>query len=145
LSRKMRPRQNGSFLNFMNLPRTNSKQPSMDHKNLFSLKDKNLHPACQIYQVKCICGETYIGETVRNVETRWKEHQDVKKTSEPAKHLNENPDHLFEWKCLLNASSNSRRRKNPEASFIAVLGPSLNNQLDTKNILILISFHNGVT
>ena len=78
------------------------------------------------------CGETYIGETVRNVKTRWDEHQDIRKTSEPAKHLSENPDHMFEWKCLLNASSNSRQRKNLEASFIAILGPSLNNQIDTK-------------
>lgn len=111
-------------------------------KNLFSLKDKNPYPACQIYQGKCICGETYIGETVRNVATRWKEHQDVKKTSEPAKHLSENPDHNFEWKCLLNASTNSRQRKNLEASFIAVLGPSLNNQLETKKLIL---FNNGVT
>ena len=64
-------------------------------KNLFSLKDKNPYPSCQIYQGKCICGELYIGETICNVEKRWNEHQDIKKkqTSEPSKHLSENPNH----------------------------------------------------
>ena len=66
-------------------------------KSLFSLKDKNPYPSCQIYQGTCNCGETYIGKTVRNVKTRWDEHQDVRKTSEPAKHLSENPNHMFEW------------------------------------------------
>ena len=79
---------------------------------------------------------------MRNVKTRWDEHQDFRKTSEPPKHLSENPDHMFEWKCLLNASFNSRQRKNFEASFIAIMEPSLNNQIDTKK---LIFFHNGVT
>ena len=64
-----------------------------------------------------------------------------RKTSEPAKHLCENPDHMFEWKCLLNASFNSRQRKNLEAYFIAILGPSLNNQIDTKKLIL---FNKGV-
>ena len=72
---------------------------------------------------------------MRNVKTRWDEHQDVRKTSEPA-------DHMFEWKCLLNASFNSQQRKNLEASFNAILGPSLNNQFDTKKLIL---FRNGVT
>ena len=82
---------------------------------------------------------TKLTETVRNVKTRWDEHQNVRKTSEPAKHFSENPDHIFEWKCLLNASSNSRQRKNFEASFIAILGPSLNNQIDTKKLIYSIT------
>ena len=65
-------------------------------KNLFSLKDKNPYPSCQIYQGTCNCGETYIGETVRNKKIRWDEHQDIRKTSEPTKHLSKNPDHMFE-------------------------------------------------
>ena len=48
---------------------------------------------------------------MRNVKTRWDGHQGVRKTSEPAKHLSENPDHMFEWKCLLKASFNSRKEK----------------------------------
>ena len=30
-----------------------------------------------VYQFSCSCGETYIGETVRRLETRMKEHQDA--------------------------------------------------------------------
>ena len=40
-------------------------------KSLFPLKDCNLHPSCKIYKGVCSCGETYIGETIRNVEERW--------------------------------------------------------------------------
>ena len=43
-------------------------------RTLFHLKDKSLHPACKIYEGICICGEKYIGETKRNVEIRWMEH-----------------------------------------------------------------------
>ena len=42
----------------------------METKTLFKLKDKSLHSACKIYHGVCSRGETYIGETVRNVETR---------------------------------------------------------------------------
>ena len=43
-------------------------------RTLFQLKDKSLHPACKIYEGTCICSEKYAGETKRNVETRWMEH-----------------------------------------------------------------------
>ena len=43
-------------------------------KTLFKLKDPYIHSACKIYKGVCICGETYIGETIRNVKTGWKEH-----------------------------------------------------------------------
>ena len=57
-------------------------------KQLFILKNKNPNPVNVIYQGICTCGETYIGETERNATTtRWKEHDDIRKDSEPAKHL----------------------------------------------------------
>ena len=31
---------------------------------------KVLHQACKIYKGVCSCGESYIGETIRNVEVR---------------------------------------------------------------------------
>ena len=70
-------------------------------RSLFSLKDKNPYPSCQIYEGVCICGENYIGETIRNVI-----YQDLRKDSEPAKHLGENPQHPFTWKTLMPASKN---------------------------------------
>ena len=40
----------------------------------FNLKDLCIHLACKIYKGVCICGEAYIGETICNVERRWKEY-----------------------------------------------------------------------
>ena len=59
-------------------------------KHLFSLKNKNPYPACQIYKETCVCDEIYIGETIWNVDIRWNEHDDIRKESEPAKYLKEN-------------------------------------------------------
>ena len=57
-------------------------------RTLFSLKSKNPHPACKIYQGVCdMCGQSYVGETKRNVEVRWAEHDNPKGNSKPAKHL----------------------------------------------------------
>ena len=47
-------------------------------RTLFSRKSKNPHPTCKIYEGTCSCGSSYIGETKRNVETRWSEHDDPK-------------------------------------------------------------------
>ena len=56
-------------------------------QTLFHLKDKKLYPACKIYYGVCKCGEAYIGETSRNTITRWSEHDNPIKDSEPATHL----------------------------------------------------------
>ena len=111
-------------------------------KSLFPLKDRNPYPACQIYQGSCVCGKSYIGETIRNVQIRWKEHEDPRKDSEPAKHLYEFPNHKFTWKVLLPASKNYRQRRNLEAILIAINGPELNNQLNTQKLSL---FRNGIT
>ena len=111
-------------------------------KGKTTVKSRNPHPACQIYSGKCSCGETYIGETVRNVETRWSEHKKLTGNSEPSKHLQANPNHKFTWEVLMNAPLNNKKRKNLEASQIALKQPSLNNKLETK---LLQLFRNGVT
>ena len=72
-------------------------------KNLFSLKDKNPYPVNQIYKGTRVCDETYIGETIQNVGIGWNEHDDIRKESEPAKHLMENLNHKFKWETLLQA------------------------------------------
>ncbi len=111
-------------------------------KQLFRLKDRNPHPACKIYEGVCSCAKNYVGETKRNVEVRWREHENINKESEPAKHLRDFPDHSFQWKVILNAPLNTRLRKNIEASIIAQKKPSLNDQLDSNRLFL---FRNGIT
>ena len=111
-------------------------------KSLFPLKDHNLHPSCKIYKGICSCGETYIGETIRNVEERWSEHNSADNKSEPAKHLADNKEDSFLWSILLAFPKDGKTRKNLEANLIAKLKPSLNRQEDC-NILTLL--RNGVT
>ena len=48
-------------------------------KQMFKLKSRNPHTSCVIYEGVCSFQESYIGETVRNVETRWQEHEDKQK------------------------------------------------------------------
>ena len=109
---------------------------------MFHLKDRNPYPSCVIYKGTCDCGATYIGETRRNTVTRWNEHEDIRKDSEPAKHLTNNINHKFHWTILTRAPIFNRDRKNLEASFITLQKPTLNNQIDTK---LLILFRNGIT
>ena len=75
-------------------------------KSLFSLKYNNLYPACLIYKRTCVCDEIYIGKTIRNVDIRWNEHEDMRKEPEHAKHLRENLNHKFKWETLLQTPKN---------------------------------------
>ena len=97
-------------------------------RQLFPLKKKNPYPSCKIYEGVCSCKENYVGETKRNVITRWNEHENPNKDSEPAKHLFQNPDYFFQWKVLMSAPANNCKRKNLEAFFIAVKHPTLNEK-----------------
>ena len=111
-------------------------------KTLFKLKDPCIHPVCKIYKGVCICGETYIGETIRNVETRWKEHNTPSDKSNPSKHISSHLDHIFTWSIICNAPTNKFKRKIIEAYFIAINNPTLNDQLDSD---LLHLFRNGIT
>ena len=111
-------------------------------RSLFKVKSINPYPSCKIYFGECNCGETYVGETIRNVEIRWAEHNSLKGKSEPSKHLQDNVDHAFTWRILSSAPKNTRERKNLEASIIAIKRPSLNNQIKTKTVPL---FRNGIT
>ena len=43
----------------------------------------------------CNFGKNDIGETRKNVKIRWDEHCDLGKNPEPAKHLYQFPEHIF--------------------------------------------------
>ena len=111
-------------------------------KTLFPLKDKNTHPSCCIYKGTCACGLFYIGETKRNVQIRWKEHQNPKHNSEIAKHLYQFNDHVMSFKVIANASNNVLKRRILEAFYIAQLKPNLNDQLDSQSLKL---FRYGIT
>ena len=110
-------------------------------KTLFRIKDKNPHPSCKIYEGVCSCNETYIGETKRNVEVRWCEHNNPKHQSEPAKHIKDNIEHQFIWKILCDAPDFYQTRKTLESFFIRTKRPTLNDQLENQ----LLLFRNGIT
>ena len=109
---------------------------------MFLLKDKNPHPVCKIYEGICSSSGNYIGETKRNVGTRWNEHENPNKDSEPAKYWREFPDHEFDWKTLLMAPTNPKLRKILESSMTAHKKPSLNEQFDIDQLIL---FKNGIT
>ena len=58
----------------------------------------------------CLCGETYVCESVANVVLRWAENEDPNKQSEPAKHLIYFPDYQFEWEVLTMAPEYTKKR-----------------------------------
>ena len=95
-------------------------------KTLFRVKDKSLHQACKIYNGVCSCGKIYIGETIRNVEVRWNEHNNPIKKSNPSKHMKDNLDHAFNWSVLANAPKNMFQRKALEVYCIVLEKPTLN-------------------
>ena len=99
-------------------------------RSLFCLKDKNPHLACKIYEGICSCSANYIGETKRNVETRWNELENPNNNSESAIHLRKFPDHKFDWKIHLTAPISAKLHKNFESSMIVLKEPSLNEQLN---------------
>ena len=96
-------------------------------KSLFLHKDKVGHRSCVIYEEKCPYKLSCIGETKRDSEVRWKEHEVPAGKSESAKHLIENAYHQFTWKVLSIASSHVCIRKILEAFLIALRRPALND------------------
>ena len=80
-------------------------------KSLFSLKDKDLHHACKIYKGICSCESTYVGETKRNVEVRYSEHNHPSRKSEPSKHLHQNINYVFTCLVICSAPKSDRTRK----------------------------------
>ena len=111
-------------------------------RSLFPLKDRVVYPSDIVYEGLCSCGEGYIGETDRNSISRYNEHENIKKVSEPSKHLKEHTEHKFEWRIISKAPKDKIKRKILEAYFIKTNDPSLNNQQENFKLSL---FHNGVT
>ena len=111
-------------------------------KILFRAKDKSLHQVCKIYKGVCSCSESYISETIRNVEVRCDEHNNPMKKSNPSKHIKDNLYHAFNWLVLANTPKNMFQRKVLETYYIVLEKPTLNGQLEPDRLNL---FRNGVT
>ena len=109
---------------------------------MFPLKDRVKHLSCIICEGKCLCGRRYIGETIRNSDIQWNEHESTTGKSEPAKHLADNKSHMLTWKVLSSAPLHFRKRKILEAFFITKLEPGLNDQIEHHALSL---FRHGVT
>ena len=85
-------------------------------QSLFNDKDDVLHYSCVIYGGVCSCGVHHIGETVRNANIRWKEHdKGLNKNSECEKHL------IMVMVYFVTSNGSSFKRKLLEAYFIKIL------------------------
>ena len=111
-------------------------------KSLFSRKDKNLHRSHVIYKGECSWGENFVGETMRNFEVRITEHSNIFHTSEPARHLLENPSHSLQWRVLCSARSYFKR-KIIEGLIIQQRSPTLNKKV--LNCYVVQLFPSGIT
>ena len=88
-------------------------------QSLFNNKCKVKHYSFVICRGICSCGAYYIGETIRNSETRWDEDSTGKdKNSNYVKHLKDHFDHKFRWFGLSHASKDCLKDKILEAYYI---------------------------
>ena len=79
---------------------------------------------------------------IRNASIRWSEHNNINGTSEPTKHIAANTTPAFSWKVISVAPKNAHKCKLLEAMIIRLLNTSLNEQLETKSLIL---FRSGVT
>ena len=114
-------------------------------RTLFQLKDKSLHPACKIYERICNCVEKIFGETKRNGEITWMEHNTPSNKSNPAKHLRDNIDRSFTWKVICNARNRKLAHKILEAYLIATMKSRLNDKPRLIDSDLLHLFRSGIT
>ena len=109
-------------------------------ESIFKLKDKITHPPHVIYQGKCTCGQTCIG----NLEVRVNEHLDVNEQWEPAKQISKHPNHKFTWEVLTTTAHSWLKRRVKEAFYIARSRPEPNKQVQALD-LTLFPMKTGIT
>ena len=78
-------------------------EQQVKYSTIIKSKDHNFHLSLKIYKGISSCGETYIGETIHNVEERWSEHNSADNKSEAAKSFADSKEHSFLWSVLLAA------------------------------------------
>ena len=68
--------------------------------SISKLVKRGVQEVVGVFFFSSVGGQTYISETVRNLEVRVNEHLDVNKQSETAKHIRKHPNHKFTWEVL---------------------------------------------
>ena len=88
-------------------------------RSLFQLKDKvdSKHCCNVVYEGTCSCGTNYIGITDRNASLRFDEHNNPKKSSEPAKHIKRKEGHVFTWTIVCRTPKYKLKGRILEAFF----------------------------
>ena len=106
----------------------------MSHRNftigkLFPYKDRQslLHSSGVVYQLTCSCGQSYIGQTKRNLITRLNEHRTCE-DSEVCKHLLNNPNYQinFDSPKILDRCNHVTKLRIKETFQISKTEPQLN-------------------
>ena len=107
----------------------------------FKFKDRQalLHNAGVVYKLNCSCGQSYIGQTHRNLTTRIQEHElhgKQNQESDIAKHLVRNPNHKinFDFPEILGHSNNRRKRRIKESLLIQKIQPQINVDIASQTI-----------
>ena len=104
--------------------------------NLYRVKDQlptgtKTHA---VYSITCgTCQEEYIGETLRAIDVRRKEHRNAIRLGQPAKsaiaeHVFDHPEHVIDWEDtkVIDVARKTRERKIREALHIEQKKPRMN-------------------
>ena len=84
-------------------------------------RKKTVSPLLKIYYGICDYDEDYASETERNTKTKWSEHNNLERKSEPDRHILNNVERIITWTILAQTSKKGSIRKNVEALFVAQL------------------------
>ena len=80
-----------------------------------------------------------VGETGKPYHLRTNEHEDIKRCSEPSRHLKDNRDHSFVWKVIARAPRDNTKRKILEALYISKFKPGINEQVNSRRLKLFPS------
>ena len=111
----------------------------------FRYKDRQtlLHSSEVVHKLKCSCGQSYIGQTKRNLKISINDHMSKNSTNnetDVSQHLKNNPDHTMNFHSpeILAHRNNIRKLRIKETLPIQNLQPQLNID-DSSNPIYLFN------
>jgi len=101
---------------------------------MFKFKERQnvLHEHGVVYEITCSCGNSYIGQTCRNLKTRLDNHNPATTTSQDtdvSRHIIDNPNHQvnFDTPRILARTDHWRKLLIKETLLIQQRNPMLNS------------------